>query len=106
MQQPGYKRLLRTFRSSDSEGPKPPKTLLPAIKQLKRRSDTVITKPDKGSGVVVMDKSQYIGLLSEASVNDTNKFRAVPLEKPKSKGRPPKQGPQSRLGRQNNSNEN
>ena len=37
-----------------------------------------------------MDKTEYIRLLSEASVNDTNKFRSVPLERPKSKGRPPK----------------
>ena len=71
-------------------GPKPSKTLLAAIEQLKRRSDIVITKPDKGSGVVVMNKSENLRLLSEAFVNDTNKFRAVSLERPKSKGRPPK----------------
>ena len=49
-----------------------------------------LLKQDKGSGVFVMDKQEYLRLLSEASVNDTNKFRAVPLERPKSKGRPPK----------------
>ena len=49
----------------------------------------VITKPDKGSGVVVMDKSEYI-LLSKASVNDTSKFRPVPSERPKTHGRPSK----------------
>ena len=64
-------------------GPSPPKQLLTAIKQLKRRDDIVITKPDKGSGVVVMDKSEYIHLLSEASVNDTSKFRPVPSERQK-----------------------
>ena len=37
-----------------------------------------------------MDKTEYIRLLSEASINDTSKFRSVPLERPKSKGRPPK----------------
>ena len=58
-------------------GPKPPKALLEAIEQLKRRDDIVITKPDKGSGVVVMDRSEYLRLLSEASVNDTSKFRLV-----------------------------
>ena len=72
------------------KSPQPPKTLLTAIEQLKRWSDIVVTKPDKGSGVVVMDKTEYIRLLSEASVNDTSKFRSVPLERPKSKGRPPK----------------
>ena len=49
---------------------KPSKTLLLAIEQLKQRDDIVITKPDKGSRVVVMDKSEYLRLLSEASVND------------------------------------
>ena len=68
---------------------KPSKTLLLAIEQLKQRDDIVITKPDKGSGVVVMDKSEYLRLLSEASINDSNKFRAVPLERPSGKGRPP-----------------
>ena len=29
-----------------------------AIKQLNRRDDIVITKPDKGSSIVVMDKSE------------------------------------------------
>ena len=72
------------------KGPRPPKALLVAIEELKRRDDIVITKPDKGSGVVVMDKQEYLRLLSQASVNDTSKFRAVPLERPKSKGRPPK----------------
>ena len=68
---------------------KPSKTLLLAIEQLKQRDDIVITKPDKGSGVVVMDKSEYLRLLSEASINDSSKFRAAPPERPSSKGRPP-----------------
>ena len=36
-----------------------------------------------------MDKSEYLRLLSEASINDSSKFRAVPLERPSGKGRPP-----------------
>ena len=56
--------------------------------ELKRRDDIIITKPDKRSGVVVMDKQEYLRLLSDASVNDTSKFRVVPMERPKSKGRP------------------
>ena len=71
-------------------GPKPPKALLQAIKDLKRRDDIVVTKPDKGSGVVVMDKSEYLRLLSEASINDTSKFRFVDSERPETRGRPPK----------------
>ena len=37
-----------------------------------------------------MDKSEYLRLLSEASINDTTKFRAVDAERPKTRGRPPK----------------
>ena len=37
----------------------PPKSLLRVLNQLKKRNDIVITKPDKGTGVVVMDKSEY-----------------------------------------------
>ena len=36
-----------------------------------------------------MDKSEYLRLLSEASINDSSKFREVPLERPPGKGRPP-----------------
>ena len=37
---------------------KPSKTLLRAMEQLKQGDDIVITKADKGSGVVVVDKSE------------------------------------------------
>ena len=74
----------------EQKGPRPPKALLVAIEELKRRDDIVITKADKGSLVVEVGKREYLHLLSDASVNDTSKFRAVPIEKPKSKGRPPK----------------
>ena len=40
------------------KSPQPSKTLLTAMEQLKRRSE-----PDKGSGAVVMDKTEYIRLL-------------------------------------------
>ena len=61
-----------------------------SINQLKKRDDIVISKPDKGLGVVVMNKSDYIHLLSEASINDETKFQPVSLERPRTKGRPPK----------------
>ena len=54
----------------ERKGPKPPKRLLKSINKLKKQDDIVITKPDKGSGVVVMDKSDYVRLLCEASIND------------------------------------
>ena len=57
---------------------------------LKKRDDIVITKPEKGSGVVVMDKADYIRLLSSASVDNTSKFIHVDDKRPKSRGRPPK----------------
>ena len=57
---------------------------------MKRRDDIVITKPDKGSGVVVMSKPEYLRLLSEASIKDATKFKVVDPERPKTRGRPPK----------------
>ena len=60
------------------------------INQLRKRHDIVITKPDKGYGVVIMDKSEYVRLLKESSINDETKFAPVSLERPKTRGRPPK----------------
>ena len=74
----------------DRKGPRPPKALVRSINQLKKRDDIVISKPDKGSGVVVMNKSDYIRLLSEASINDETKFQPISLQRPRTKGRPPK----------------
>ena len=37
---------------SERKGPAPPKAMLRALSQLKKRNDIVVTKPDKGSGVV------------------------------------------------------
>ncbi|XP_068680211.1 uncharacterized protein [Montipora capricornis] len=61
-----------------------------AIAQLKQRDDIIITKPDKGSGVVIMDKVEYIRLLNKASIDDSTKFVPSSSERPKAKGRPPK----------------
>ena len=74
----------------DRKGPRPPKAQVRSINQLEKRHDIVISKPDKGSGVVVMNKSDYISLLSEASINDETKFQPVSFERPRTKGRPPK----------------
>ena len=62
---------------------------LQAINNLKRREDIIITKPDKGSGVVVMDKTDYLGLC-DASISDSTKFIECSNERPKTRGRPPK----------------
>ena len=75
---------------SERKDPTPPKAMLRAIGQLKKRDDIVVTKPDKGSGVVVMDKTDYVRLLKESSINDETKFAPVGLERPRKRGRPPK----------------
>ena len=54
--------------------PNPPKALVKALNRLKKRDDIIITKPDKSSGVVIMDKAEYTRLLSAASIDDTSKF--------------------------------
>ena len=61
-----------------------------ALNRLKKREDIVVTKPDKGSGIVVMDKSQYIRLLSSASIDDVTKFARVDDKRPNLRGRPSK----------------
>ena len=70
--------------------PTPPKALLQAINNLKHCDDIVITKPKKGSGVVVMDKADYLRLLCDASVRDSTKFTQYSTEHQKARGRPPK----------------
>jgi hypothetical protein len=74
----------------ERKGPTPPRSLKRALGQLRKRDDIIVTKPDKGTSVVVIDKSQYNELLSEASINNQEKFRSVTLERPKTRGRPPK----------------
>ena len=59
-----------------------------ALNQLKQRDDIVITKPDKGTSVVVMNKCDYIRMLSEASIDNEEKFKSVSLDQPKTRGRP------------------
>ena len=49
------------------KGATPPKSMLRAIGQLKKRDDIVITRSDKGSGVVILDKTEYVSLLKESS---------------------------------------
>ena len=72
------------------KGPTPPKSMLRAIGQLKKNEDIIITRPDKGSGEVLMNKSEYVRLLKEASINDETNFVHISLERPNTKGRPPK----------------
>ena len=46
------------------------------LRNLKSLEDVIITKPDKGSGVVLMDKDDYISKMS-AILNDSSKFRQL-----------------------------
>ena len=64
--------------------------MLRAIGQLRKNEDIIITRPDKGSEVVLMDKSEYVRLLKEASIGDETKFVHIILKRPNTKGRPPK----------------
>ena len=61
----------------------PPKALIRALTELKKKDDIVVTKPDKGDGAVIMDKSDYTRLLREVSTNDDSKFNACSEERPK-----------------------
>ena len=46
----------------ERKGPRPPKSLVKAVNELKRRDDIVISKPDKGSAVVVMDRTDEVSI--------------------------------------------
>ena len=61
-----------------------------ALTRLKKREDIVVTKPDKGSGIVIMDKSEYLRLVSASLIHDVTKFARVDFKPPNLRGRPPK----------------
>ena len=68
---------------SECKGRSPLKAILRAVSQLKKRSGMIITHCDKGSGVVVMKKSDCVCLLKESSINDELKFILIILERPR-----------------------
>ena len=45
-----------------------------ALVNLSKNKDIIITKPDKGSGVVILNRTDYIKKM-EVIVNDTTKFK-------------------------------
>ena len=47
-----------------------------AIKSLRTNSDIIITKPDKGSGVVTLDKSDYVLKMGKI-LDDNKKFQRI-----------------------------
>ena len=85
-----------TFRSIalnyiQRKGPKLPKSLFRAINNLKHLNNT-INNPDKGNGVVLMVREEYIDLLiiSEGSIDNPAKFKPMSSNRPKKRGRLPK----------------
>ena len=44
-----------------------------SVKQLKMNPDIILTKPDKGAGVVILNRADYIGKMN-AILKDTDKF--------------------------------
>ena len=67
----------------------PPKALIRVLTELKKKDDIVVTKPDKGDGVVIMDKSDYKRLLKEACKNDDSRFIGCSEERTKTRSRRP-----------------
>ena len=58
-----------------------------AIRRLRNNTDIVISKPDKGSGVVVMDRANYVDKMMKI-LDDVTKFRVIDADKP-TRGRKP-----------------
>ena len=67
-----------------------PRSLQHAAALLRKLSNIYIGKPDKGNGVILLDKTEYLSLLNAASVDDSSKFRHVSRDQPKRRGRPNK----------------
>ena len=65
-----------------------PKSLHDAVQSLKKNNNIIISKPDKGNGVVILNKDDYTCLLRKASVDDATKFKQVSRRQPSRPGRP------------------
>ena len=53
-----------------------PSSAISVLKNLKERSSIIITKPDKGNGVVIMEKNSYINKVMEL-LQDHTKFKKI-----------------------------
>ena len=56
--------------------------MLRAISQPKERDDIVITKLDKGSGVVVMDKTDYVHFFDTENLSERWYHFGIPVHLP------------------------
>ena len=54
----------------------PIKELRQSLVELKRNDSIIITKPDKGSGTVIMDKTEYLNKMQEI-IQDNTKFEHI-----------------------------
>ena len=52
------------------------------LKKLQTNKDIVITRPDKGNGVIIIDKSEYLKMVYDI-VNDSRKFKKLDCNKTK-----------------------
>ena len=69
------------------KGFSPPKALLRALNNIKRRNAIIVSKLGKGSGVLIIDKGEYLRrLICEASINHSSKFAHIHQYRPKSRG--------------------
>lgn len=64
------------FKEAKHSFPKLPVPLFEALKSLKADKDIIITRPDKGRGTVILNKSEYISKV-ESILNDTTKFKVI-----------------------------
>ena len=55
---------------------------LPALKDLQNNDDILISRPDKGAGIVLMNRIDYIDKMT-ALLSDTTKFKKMDTEKDK-----------------------
>ncbi|XP_076062506.1 uncharacterized protein LOC143037831 [Oratosquilla oratoria] len=60
--------------ASKSNPPTIPRRFQVALEELRNNQDIVVTKADKGGGIVIMDKTEYIRKM-EALLSDTNTYR-------------------------------
>ena len=56
-----------------------PRDQFNTLKNLSKNQDIIITKPDKGSGIVIMNKSEYISKVRDI-ISDTSKFKLSPQQ--------------------------
>ena len=67
-----------SFQRFKKHEPRPiiSKEEMEALKSLSRDKSIVITRPDKGNGVVLMDKQDYISKVNSV-LQDTTKFQKI-----------------------------